>query len=140
MAALSSERNLIFDVPGGGFVSMGPEHHEERLRSWAAKTCRPVISIEYGKAPECKLWPRSGPSPMLLNTPSTDPYPFAVDEVFDAYCIIVESKGKAIGIGIAGEDLNIVLSGDSACVRMFFRWRTHAHPNIAELAWPLDAL
>jgi hypothetical protein len=77
---------------------------------------------------------------MLLNTPSTDPYPFAVDEVFDAYCIIVESKGKAIGIGIAGEDLNIVLSGDSACVRMFFRWRTPAHPNIAELAWPLDAL
>lgn len=99
---------------------MGPEHHEERLRSWAAKTYRPVISIDYGKAPECKLLPRSGPSPMLLNTPSTDPYPFAVDEVFDAYRIIVESKGKAIGIGIAGEDLNIVLSGDSACVRMCF--------------------
>ncbi|KAN0112029.1 Alpha/Beta hydrolase fold [Russula decolorans] len=95
LAALSSERNLIFDVPGGGFISMGPEHHEERLRSWAVKTCRPVISIEYGKAPEY-------------------PYPFAVDEVFDAYRIIVESKGKAIGIGIAGEDLNIVLSGDSA--------------------------
>lgn len=55
----------------------------------------------------------------MLNTPFTDPYPFAVDEVFDAYRIIVESKGKAIGIGIAGEDLNIVLSGDSACVRMF---------------------
>ncbi|KAF8499726.1 Alpha/Beta hydrolase protein [Russula emetica] len=84
LAALSSERNLIFDVPGGGFVSMGPEHHEERLRSWA-----------YGKAPEY-------------------PYPFAVDEVFDAYRIVVESKGKAIGIGIAGEDLNVVLSGDSA--------------------------
>lgn len=56
---------------------------------------------------------------MLLNKPSTDPYPFAVEEIFDAYRIIVESKGKAIGIGIAGEDLNIVLSGDSACVRMF---------------------
>ena len=62
LAALSSERNLIFDVPGGGFVSMGPEHHEERLRSWAVKTSRPVISIEYGKAPECKLLSRSGPS------------------------------------------------------------------------------
>ena len=118
MAALSSERNLIFDVPGGGFISMGPEHHEERLRSWAVKTCRPVISIEYGKAPECRLLPRSSPSPMLLNSPSTDPYPFAIDEVFDAYRIIVESKGKAIGIGIAGEDLNIVLSGDSACVQI----------------------
>lgn len=47
----------------------------------------------------------------------SDPYPFAVEEVFDAYRTIVESKGKAIGV--AGEDLNIVLSGDSACVHMF---------------------
>ncbi|KAI9511164.1 Alpha/Beta hydrolase protein [Russula earlei] len=87
------ECNLIFDVPGGGFISMGPEHHEERLRSWAVKTGKPVISIEYGKAPEY-------------------PYPFAVDEVFDAYRIIVESKGQIIGL--SGEDINIVLSGDSA--------------------------
>ncbi|KAI9456514.1 Alpha/Beta hydrolase protein [Lactarius psammicola] len=93
LIALSSERDLIFDVPGGGFISMGPEHHEERLRSWAVQTGKPVISLEYGKAPEY-------------------PYPFAIDEVFDAYRIIVESKGKAIGM--AGEDLNIVLSGDSA--------------------------
>jgi len=55
MVALSSERNLIFDVPGGGFISMSPEHHEERLRSWAMQTGEPVISIEYGKAPECKF-------------------------------------------------------------------------------------
>lgn len=52
--------------------------------------------------------------PRLLNGHFTDPYPFAVDEVFDAYRIIVESKGKAIGIG--AEDINIVLSGDSAYV------------------------
>lgn len=93
LIALASERDLVFDVPGGGFISMGPEHHEERLRSWAVQTGKPVISLEYGKAPEY-------------------PYPFAIDEVFDAYRIIVESKGKAIGM--AGEDLNIVLSGDSA--------------------------
>lgn len=93
LIALSSERDLILDVPGGGFISMGPEHHEERLRSWAVRTGKPVISLEYGKAPEY-------------------PYPFGIDEVFDAYRIIVESKGKAIGM--AGEDINIVLSGDSA--------------------------
>jgi acetyl esterase/lipase len=52
--------------------------------------------------------------PRLPNTHSSDPYPFAVDEVFDAYRVIVESKGKAIGIGV--EDINIALSGDSACV------------------------
>ena len=53
-----------------------------------------------------------------LNIISTDPYPFAVEEVFDAYRIIVESKGKAVGVA-GEEDLNIVLSGDSACVHMF---------------------
>ena len=49
-----------------------------------------------------------------LNELSVDPYPFGIDEVFDAYRIVVESKGRAIGM--AGEDLNIVLSGDSAYV------------------------
>ncbi len=33
---------------------MTPEHHEERLRMWAVRTGKPVLSIEYGKAPECK--------------------------------------------------------------------------------------
>lgn len=23
---------VVLDLPGGGFISMGPEHHEERLR------------------------------------------------------------------------------------------------------------
>lgn len=63
--ALSSEHNLIFDVPGGGFISMGPEHHEERLRSWAVQTGKPVISVEYGKAPECKPFSRLGLSTTL---------------------------------------------------------------------------
>ena len=33
---------------------MTPEHHEERLCAWAEKTGRPVLSIDYGKAPECE--------------------------------------------------------------------------------------
>jgi acetyl esterase/lipase len=52
---LSRATDLILDFPGGGFVSMSPEHHEERLRTWARKTGRPVLSIDYGKAPECEL-------------------------------------------------------------------------------------
>jgi acetyl esterase/lipase len=137
MATLSAEHNLILDVPGGGFISMGPEHHEERLRSWAVRTCKPVVSIEYGKAPECKLLSHSGLSLMLLNIRSSDPYPFAVEEVFDAYRIIVESKGKAIGV--AGEDLNIVLSGDSAYVQMLSAGEP-CLTHLVEVAWPLDAL
>lgn len=36
---------------------MTPEHHEERLCAWAEKTGRPVLSLDYGKAPEreCNL-------------------------------------------------------------------------------------
>jgi len=33
---------------------MTPEHHEERLCAWAKKTGRPVLSLDYGKAPECE--------------------------------------------------------------------------------------
>lgn len=50
---LSETTELILDFPGGGFVSQSPEHHEERLRLWAIKTGKPVLSVDYGKAPEC---------------------------------------------------------------------------------------
>ncbi len=45
---------LILDLPGGGFVSMSPEHHEERLRRWCLRTGKPVLAVDYGKAPECE--------------------------------------------------------------------------------------
>lgn len=51
---LSRATDLILDFPGGGFISMTPEHHEDRLRMWAMRTGKPVLSIEYGKAPECE--------------------------------------------------------------------------------------
>jgi acetyl esterase/lipase len=49
--ALASD--LILDIPGGGFVAMSPQHHEERLRMWAVRSGKPVLAIDYGKAPEC---------------------------------------------------------------------------------------
>ncbi len=49
---LSRVTELIFDCAGGGFVAMGPECHEERLRRWAKRTGKVVISVDYGKAPE----------------------------------------------------------------------------------------
>lgn len=33
---------------------MSPEHHEERLRMWTISTGKPVLAIDYGKAPECE--------------------------------------------------------------------------------------
>lgn len=32
---------------------MSPANHEERLRRWAIQTGKPVLSIDYSKAPEC---------------------------------------------------------------------------------------
>ncbi|KAI0081324.1 alpha/beta-hydrolase [Panus rudis PR-1116 ss-1] len=90
---LARATDLILDFPGGGFISMTPEHHEDRLRMWAVRTGKPILAVEYGKAPEY-------------------PYPFAIDECFDAYRVLVESAGRLIGM--SGTKFNVVISGDSA--------------------------
>ncbi|THH32313.1 hypothetical protein EUX98_g1913 [Antrodiella citrinella] len=90
---LARSTDLILDFPGGGFISMTPEHHEDRLHMWAARTGKPVLSVDYGKAPEY-------------------PYPFAIDECFDLYRSLVDSAGKIIGM--SGTKLNVIFSGDSA--------------------------
>ncbi|KZT58886.1 alpha/beta-hydrolase [Calocera cornea HHB12733] len=92
-AQLAQARDLILDFPGGGFICLGPEHHEERLRRWARRTGKPVLSVDYGKAPEY-------------------PYPWALEEGFDVYLTLVQTKGATIGM--AGDELNMILTGDSA--------------------------
>jgi len=52
--AFAKSTQLVVDFPGGGFVAMGPECHEERLSRWAKRTGKPVLSVDYGKAPECE--------------------------------------------------------------------------------------
>ncbi|KAF9263321.1 alpha/beta-hydrolase [Marasmius fiardii PR-910] len=96
-AQLSDASDLILDFPGGGFICMTPEHHEDRLRLWAVNTKKPILSIDYGKAPEY-------------------PYPFAIDEAFDTYRVLVESNATVIGM--SGKCLGIVLTGDSAGATM----------------------
>jgi hypothetical protein len=41
-----------------------------------------------------------------------DPYPYAIDECFDLYNALVHSNGQVIGM--SGQDLKLILSGDSA--------------------------
>ncbi|PLW17512.1 hypothetical protein PCANC_08016 [Puccinia coronata f. sp. avenae] len=86
-------KNLILDVPGGGFIAMSPAHHEERILRWTIKTGIPILSIEYCKAPEY-------------------PFPYAIHECMDVYRTIQESKGRVIGMG--RDVVDIVLTGDSA--------------------------
>lgn len=82
---------------------MKPENHEEYLRPWAKDlgpdTC--IVSVDYKKAPEF-------------------PFPYALEECFDIYRSLVDSKGACIGLEVVDESgrplpsLNIVLAGDSA--------------------------
>lgn len=51
----AASQELVVDFPGGGFIAMGPDCHEERLRRWARRTNKPILGIDYGKAPECQL-------------------------------------------------------------------------------------
>jgi hypothetical protein len=37
---LSLCKDLVLDFPGGGFICMGPMHHEERLRKWGRRIGR----------------------------------------------------------------------------------------------------
>ncbi|CAH7689376.1 Alpha/Beta hydrolase protein [Phakopsora pachyrhizi] len=90
---LVRSKNLILDVPGGGFIAMSPLNHEERLIRWAVRTGIPILSIDYCKAPEY-------------------PFPYAIHECMDVYRLIHESKGRAIGMGM--DHVDVVLSGDSA--------------------------
>jgi acetyl esterase/lipase len=85
---------------------MGPDCHEERLRLWAKRTGKPVLGIDYGKAPECELMVTLRPRLIL------DPYPWAIEEGFDAYRTIQETKGRCIGMKTGR--LGVVLTGDSA--------------------------
>ena len=41
-----------------------------------------------------------------------DPYPYAVDEIFDTYQVLVDTVGAVIGM--SGHSLEIIASGDSA--------------------------
>ena len=111
-AELHTCTELILDFPGGGFIAMGPDCHEERLRRWAKRTGKPVLSVDYGKAPECEYRIIEQMIQCMSYSIFSDPYPWAIDEGFDVYRILTETKGGIIGMD--GQKLDVILSGDSA--------------------------
>jgi acetyl esterase/lipase len=91
---IKNQDKIIMDIPGGGFVAMDPRCHDEKLIAWATKTGFPVVSLNYKKAPEY-------------------PYPYALEECYDAYYTIQETRGKIVGL--SGEFApKVLVSGDSA--------------------------
>jgi len=91
---LKTQKKIVLDIPGGGFVAMGPRNHDDKLMGWSKKLKIPIVSVEYKKAPEY-------------------PYPYGLNECYDVYHSIVTTKGRCIGL--SGEVVpKIAMSGDSA--------------------------
>lgn len=94
LSALKNHTKVILDFPGGGYVAMTPRHHDDKLLAWASRTGLPVLSLDYKKAPEY-------------------PYPYALNECYDAYHKIIATQGRCIGL--AGRTApRIIITGDSA--------------------------
>ena len=94
ISALKDQRNIVLDVPGGGFVAMNPRTGDDKLLAWAAKTGVPVLSLDYRKAPEY-------------------PYPYALNECYDVYHTLVASRGRCIGLS-GHRSPKVIVTGDSA--------------------------
>ena len=94
LSELRNHTQLILDIPGGGYVAMNPRHHDDKLLGWSAKLGIPVLSLDYRKAPEY-------------------PYPYALNECYDAYHTIIATMGRCLGL--AGESTpRVIFTGDSA--------------------------
>ncbi|KAJ1960099.1 hypothetical protein GGI12_003985 [Dipsacomyces acuminosporus] len=76
-----SNRFIILNFPGSGFVSMAPSCHKDYLSAWAHKTQATIVSIDYAKAPEY-------------------PYPYAIDQSFEVYKELINSNGRCIGLNL----------------------------------------
>ncbi|VUC20601.1 unnamed protein product [Clonostachys rosea] len=94
LAQLEHHNRLVVDIPGGGFVAMDPRCNDDKLFAWAAKSGLPILSLDYRKAPEY-------------------PFPYALNECFDVYTTLIQTRGRCIGM--SGRDVpRIILTGDSA--------------------------
>ncbi|KAF7714039.1 Protein btn1 [Penicillium ucsense] len=94
LSALKGQTCVVLDVPGGGFVAMGPRHSEDKLLSWAGKLKVPILSIDYRKAPEYA-------------------YPYALHECFDVYHTIMATNGRCLGLNGSTRP-RVVVTGESA--------------------------
>jgi hormone-sensitive lipase len=82
---------VIIHIHGGGFVSMSSASHRNYLYLWAKALNMIIFSIDYRLAPQ-------------------DPFPAAIDDIWQAYNWIVNYSEPILGIPLD----KIVLAGDSA--------------------------
>lgn len=82
---------VIFHIHGGGFISMSSFIHQTYTRIWANNLKVPIISVDYGKAPQF-------------------PYPHGLHDCFQAYMWTLYCYRQIY----EAEPLKIILVGDSA--------------------------
>ncbi|KXS13716.1 alpha/beta-hydrolase [Gonapodya prolifera JEL478] len=129
---------VVVHYPGGGFVAMPPQCHEDYVTIWATRLRVPIVSVDYGKAPEY-------------------PYPYASEQCFDVYRSVVESNGAVLGLeGWYTTDdvgrrrrkmpIRVVVAGDSAganlCTTTTIRILEYQHhhlppPSAVLLVYPV---
>ena len=62
----TTPQSVIFHIHGGGFISMSSFVHQTYTRTWSNNLEVPIVSVDYGKAPE-------------------HPYPEGLKDCFEAY-------------------------------------------------------
>ncbi|CAI2385107.1 unnamed protein product [Moneuplotes crassus] len=82
---------IVIHIHGGGFVSMSSQSHQAYTRQWTVDTGIPIFSIDYRLAPE-------------------DPYPAALNDVWQVYYWVVTYCKSKLGISPA----KVFVTGDSA--------------------------
>lgn len=89
---LGMVKNIILHIPGGGFIAMPPECHEDYLCQWAhGMPNTAILSVNYKKAPEY-------------------PFPHALEECFEIYKQIIETNGKCFGINTSPIIINSLIN------------------------------
>ena len=83
--------SVILHIHGGGFISMSSFIHQTYTRVWANNLGVPIVSVDYGKAPE-------------------HPFPEGLYDCFEAYMWILYQLRQIYEL----EALKIILVGDSA--------------------------
>ena len=90
-----NQQDIIFFIPGGGWLATDPTSHEQYIYDLCQFTNIPVVALDYLKAPKY-------------------PFPFALEECLAFYKQFVLSNGASIGMNPSKQRRRVIVLGDSA--------------------------
>eukprot|EP00834_Sanchytrium_tribonematis_P000010 NODE_2_length_91304_cov_0.692462.p10 type:complete len:574 gc:universal NODE_2_length_91304_cov_0.692462:36997-38718(+) len=89
------QNDIIYFIPGGGWLATDPTSHEEYIYDLAKFTNLPIIALDYLKSPKY-------------------PFPYALEECLAFYKRFVLSNGASLGMNPTRTRRRVILLGDSA--------------------------